>query len=150
MRKSILMLFVSCTMMLALTGCVRAARNTEGFEKVDAVKVDASFEQTWQTTKAALREQGYEIYTRDKRGVFVAFTKMHRAFFVVPRRIKYTVSLTSISESVTELKIETVKQVYGVTLLTYPTWHDRRATDNAAAREIIAAVQAKLAVAASQ
>ncbi|HOS03927.1 MAG TPA: hypothetical protein PKZ01_12660, partial [Candidatus Hydrogenedentes bacterium] len=85
-----------------------------------------------------------DIYTRDKRGTFVAFSGAKRHLFV-PHRTKYSITLQPISADATRLSIETVRQVYGVTLLTYPDWHDRKATDNKIAMDIIEGVKAKLA-----
>ena len=127
-----------------LGGCARAARDTAGFAKSGSATVEAGLEQTWQTVKTVLREQEYELYTRDKRGAFVAYTPMKRRFFQ-PKRVKYTVLLTESSSNATRIDIETINQVYGVTLLTYPDWHDRPARDNAGADAIIQAVQSKIA-----
>ena len=130
---------------LGTTGCARAARDTTGFAVSKAVTVKAPYDQTWQTVKSVLREQGYEIYTRDKRGTFVAYTDMHRFLLMQPRRIKYTVEVRPADGGETSVSVEAVRQVYGVTLLTYPDWHDRKLTDETAANALIEAVQAKVA-----
>ncbi|HOE66253.1 MAG TPA: hypothetical protein PLO62_06980 [Candidatus Hydrogenedentes bacterium] len=126
------------------TGCARAARDTSGFAIVDSAAFDAPAETVWQTTKVVLRDLDLDIYTRDKRGTFVAFSGAKRHLFV-PHRTKYSITLQPISADATRLSIETVRQVYGVTLLTYPDWHDRKATDNKIAMDIIEGVKAKLA-----
>ncbi len=143
-------LCVSSLLLMAtvLIGCARTARNTEGFAINDSATVNAPFMDTWQTAKEVLREKGYDIYTRDKRGVFVAFTRMKRSVLLVPKRTKYTIVLQAASDSSTEVTIESIKQVFGVTLLTYPGWHDRPATDHTAAQQILEAIQAKVAGAA--
>jgi hypothetical protein len=130
---------------LAAVGCARAARSTEGFGITDSATVNVPFEEAWQATKAVLREQKFDIYTRDKRGVFVAFTKMKRELFLVPKRVKYVVSLEKASESSTTVTVEAVRQVFGVTLLTYPGWHDRKLTDHAGSQAILQALEAKVA-----
>ena len=56
---------------LASAGCARTARDTQGFAVADMAVVDAPFQEAWQSAKAVLRERHYDIYTRDKRGVFV-------------------------------------------------------------------------------
>ena len=124
-------------------GCARAARDTTGFVLENTVTVQAPFEETWQSVKSVLREQGFDLYTRDKRGTFVAFTKMKRRY-LQPKRVKYTVELDAVSSEETRIYIETVNQIYGVTLLTYPGWHDRKTSDNAGALAILEAVQSKL------
>ena len=122
---------------------MRDARTTEGFALFDTSTVNAPFQDAWQMTKAVLREREYEIYTRDTRGVFVAYSPMRRNLFLVPQRVKYTVSLDAISDGATEITVESIKQVYGVTLLTYPGWHDRQMTDDGEAKALLEAVEAK-------
>ncbi|GEM_PF-608252 len=120
-----------------VVGCARAARDTTGFAMNDSEVINASFEETWQSTKAVLREMDLEIYTRDKRGRFVAFTGMTRRRVFVPHRVKYTIILEKESAETTKVMIESMRQVYGVTLLTYPDWHDRKTDDNSVALEIL-------------
>jgi hypothetical protein len=130
---------------LGATGCARAARDTTGFAVQKETTVKAPFEQTWQTVKSVLRDQGYNIYTRDKRGSFVAYTDMHRFLLVQPRRIKYTVEVKPVDADQTSISVQAVRQVYGVTLLTYPDWHDRKMKDESAPAKLVEAVQAKIA-----
>ena len=127
----------------ATTGCARAARDTSGFAIHKEANVSASYENTWQIVKSVLREQGYKLYTRDKRGAFTAYTDMHRILFMQPSRIKYTVNLTKVSDSETAVTVEAVRQIYGVTLLTEPNWHDRKLKDETAANALLDAVKAK-------
>lgn len=146
--KSMLLLksfpIASLVVMLSILGCARAARDTTGFAMSDSATVGASFEDAWQAVKAVLRERGLEIYTRDKRGLFVAYSNMRR-HILVPHRTKYTIELSQLSDHETGVNIETLREVYGVTLLTYPNWHARKATDNSEALAILEALQAKLA-----
>ena len=140
-----LLLVVLIAFAAAAGGCARAARSTEGFAMVDSATLNAPFEETWQATKAVLREKDCELYTRDKRGTFVAFTQMHRYLrFLTPKRMKYTITLEEVSSDSTRISIETIQQVYGVTLLTYPDWHDRKTTDNSEALAILDAVKARV------
>ena len=128
----------------ALPGCARAARDTSGFTMEDSITVGKPLADTWQDTKAVLREMEMDIYTRDKRGEFVAFTPMKRQLYVgTPHRTKITISLKQASANSTTVTIQTVAQVYGVTLLTYPDWHDRKAPDNKEAVAIMEALKAK-------
>lgn len=124
-------------------GCARAARDTSGFAMIDKATVSAPLMDTWQAAKAVLREQAMDIYTRDKRGVLVAYAPMRRSL-LVPNRVQFTITMAESSPTSTEITVESVKQVYGVTLLTYPAWHDRKTTDNQQALAILEAVQAKL------
>ena len=123
-------------------GCARAARDTTGFAVTDNTTVNLPFNEAWQQAKAVLREKGYEIYTRDKRGVFVAFSGSSRKLFQY-HRMKLTVSLVAVSDSATQVAVETLRQVYGVTLLTYPGWHDRKTQNHTEAQDILKAIEAK-------
>ena len=125
-------------------GCARTHRDTTGFATVDSTTVNAGFVQTWQVAKSVLREMDYDLYTRDKRGSLVAYSKMKRRFRVAtPHRTRIVVTIEEVSPDRTKVSVETVGQVYGVSPLTYPDWHDRQATDNAAAVAILDAVKAR-------
>jgi hypothetical protein len=106
--------------------------------------VNLPFNEAWQLVKAVLREQDYEIYTRDKRGVFVAFSGSKRNLLQY-HRTKLTIALEAVSDSATQVSVETLRQVYGVTLLTYPGWHDRKTQDHTKAQAILKAIEAKAA-----
>ena len=141
--RTLLCLGLLLVVAVVLGGCARTARDTTGFAITDSVTVDLPKTEAWQVTKAVLREKGFDLYTRDRRGVFVAFSKMRRRFFVAPYRTKYTVALESTSADATSITVETVKQVYGVTLLTYPAWHERKTTDHTHALALLDAIEAK-------
>lgn len=127
-----------------LPGCARAAKDTTGFAMEDSITVAKPLDDAWQDTKSVLREMEMDIYTRDKRGEFVAFTPMKRQLYVgTPHRTKLTIVLTEATANSTTVSIETVAQVYGVTLLTYPDWHDRKAPNNNEAVAIIESLKAK-------
>ncbi|NUM52530.1 MAG: hypothetical protein HUU46_02695 [Candidatus Hydrogenedentes bacterium] len=129
---------------LVLPGCARAAKDTTGFTMEDSITVAKPMDEAWQATKAVLRELEMDIYTRDKRGEFVAFTPMKRQLYVgTPHRTKLTITLTEATANSTTVNIQTVAQVYGVTLLTYPDWHDRKAPHNNEAVAIIESLKAK-------
>ena len=51
-------IFSLLLVVVALTGCARTARNTEGFAITDTATVDAPFMDTWQSVKEVLREKG--------------------------------------------------------------------------------------------
>ncbi len=127
-------------------GCARTARDTTGFALEHTTTVDMPFQDAWQLVKTVLRDQDFEIYTRDKRGIFVAHTKVSRVWRVLqPRRMQYTIELAPVSDNRTRIYIESVRQVYGVTLLTYPGWHDRKTTKDEGALTILSAIQDKAA-----
>ena len=127
------------------SGCARAARDTSGFALQDEMVVNAPFEETWQAVKTVLNDQGYEIYTRDKRGAFVAYTPMKRILWVQPSRTKFTIELARIAPEETAVRVDSIRQIYGVTLLTHPNWHDRKQRDPEASQAIIDAIQSTLA-----
>ncbi len=111
---------------LVVVGC-RSTRGDEGpapGAAVESLTVGAAFKEVWQETRRALLEQKYEVYTRDTRGLFVAYTKVKRTLFLVPHRMRVTVTLESVSTDSTQVSVETVHQKYRVTLLTYPDWRD--------------------------
>lgn len=133
---------------LALSGCASSARDTTGFPISKAATVAAPYEQTWQTVKETLRSlekpDDFEIYTRDKRGVFVAFQNTGRIAFVMPSRVKFTVTIEPAGEEASLVTVETIRQVYGVTLLTYPGWHDRPIKSPEKAQQLLQDIQARI------
>ena len=134
---------------LPLAGCASGARDTAGFAVSQTASVNTPFEQAWQTVKAVLREHEkpghFEVYTRDKRGVFVAFEDTGRQLFLVPSRVQYTVTIEPAGDNASQVTVETIRQVYGVTLLTYPGWHDRPMKDPAKAQGLLGEIQARTA-----
>ncbi len=128
---------------LSALGCASAARDTTGFALNTTGRVAAPLDETWQAFKATLRERELEIYTRDKRGLFVAYRSLADNW-IRQERIQYTIELVP-EGGETEVYIETLRQVYGVTLLTYPDWHDRPTEDEGVAEDLLATVQARIA-----
>ena len=128
-------------------GCVRAPRDTTGFALNHNAVVPASFDTTWQTVKDVLREQELDIYTRDKRGRFVAYTPEKRRL-LQPNRYQYTFQLEEVSANETRIALDTRKQAYGVTLLTYPGWHDRKTEDSPESQALLDAIVARASGAA--
>lgn len=142
-------LWAGVLLLLATTaGCAHAPRDTTGFALNHEVVVEAPFNDTWQATKDVLREQELDIYTRDKRGRFVAYTPEKRRL-LQPNRYQYTVNIEPISELQTRVALDTRKQVYGVTLLTYPGWHDQKTTEAPHTEVLLEAIQARAADAPS-
>lgn len=135
--------------LLAPAGCARAARDTTGFGLEHALTVDAPFDEAWQTVKQVLREQEYDLHTRDKRGRFVAFSRESRGLSPKARRVKHVILLEPLGEDTTRITVESMRQVYGVTLLTHPDWHDRRTDDPAPALALLEAIEAHIASARS-
>lgn len=126
-------------------GCARAARDTTGFALREETVLNAPFEDVWHAVKRVAREQGYEVYTRDKRGTFVIYTPMKRILWTQPRRTKFTIELAQKSPEETAISIESIRQIYGVTLLTHPNWHDRKQSEPAPSQALLEGIQAKLA-----
>lgn len=125
-------------------GCARAKLNTAGFAITDTITVNKPLEETWQDAKAVLREMELDIYTRDKRGEFVAYTPMKRRFYVfTPHRTQLSIQMEELTTNSTTVTIETVDQVYGVTPLTYPDWHDRKTSDNEEALAILESLRTR-------
>ena len=111
---------------LVVVGC-KSTRGDEGatpIVTVDSLMVGAGFEEVWQETRRALLEQGYEVYTRDTRGLFVAYTKVKRRLLLFPHRMQVSVTLERVSTDSTRVSVETIHQKYRVSLLTYPDWRD--------------------------
>lgn len=143
MRLAICSAAVLLVAATSLMGCARSARDTTGFAMVDQATVNAPFEDVWQSLKTLLREREMDIYTRDKRGVFVAYGDEQKNLFIFPERVQYTFTLESASANATQISVETLKQVYGSTPLTYPGWHDRQTSDNSTTLAILEDIQAR-------
>lgn len=126
-----------------LAGCATAARDTTGFSLTHSATVPVSMMDAWQVTKAVLREHDLEIYTRDKRGRFEAYSQSGRRMMSL-QRVRHNIELVEHSPGETTVYIDTVRQVYGVTLTTYPDWHDRMTTDDRQALAILDEIQAKI------
>ena len=112
---------------------------------VDSMTVPLAFEDAWLLTRDVLLQQdGIEIYTRDKRGMFVVYTDMHREKLLVPKRSMLTITLEEESKSATKIAVETVAQRYGVTVLTYPGWReDNKVSEEEVGREIMESIRGK-------
>lgn len=107
------------------SGCATKSDTKAEGAFVDTMVAPVSFERAWAMTRDVLLEKDLEIYTRDKRGLFVVYTGMYRRNIVVPHRTRLTITLTSASETSTRIAVETVHQKYGVSLLTHPEWRDQ-------------------------
>lgn len=138
--------FLCSSILLAATlmplGCAHAPKDTTGFAVKHEIVVAAPFDATWQAVKDILRENELDIYTRDKRGHFVAYTPEKRRY-LQPNRYQYTFDLEALSENETRIALDTRKQRYGVTLLTYPGWHDRKTEDAPESQALLDAIQAR-------
>lgn len=123
-------------------GCARAPRDTSGLAVTDSAVVSASFPETWTATREALRGEDFDIHTRDKRGRFVAYSDVRRDLLIVPHRREFIITLQAESPNSTRVTVQTLRQVYGSTLLTYPDWHNRKTTDNAQALALLDRIEA--------
>ena len=119
-----LCLFMACGLVAAGCASMRGDEGPVPRATVESLTVGAGFEEVWEETRRALLEQKYEVYTRDTRGLFVAYTKVKRRLLLFPHRLQVTVTLESVSRDSTRVSVETIHQKYRVTLLTYPDWRD--------------------------
>jgi len=126
---------------VTLNGCATGKNDTTGFAIQQEVILEQPYADAWQHVKRTLRANEYEIYTRDKRGTFVAYKGGKSLLGVLnsPRE-KYTLNLEPVTNSQTKVSVEAMKQVYGVSLTTYPDWHDRKTTNEERVAELIAAL----------
>lgn len=136
-------MFLAGVLLFTAGGCARAARDTTGFALHHEVTVGQPFDVTWQAVKEVLREQEFDIHTRDKRGTFVAYGKESRTWRINKRREEHVIAVEPVGEEASLVTIDSVRQVYGATVLTYPGWHDRKLSDSSDAQELLAAIQAK-------
>lgn len=141
MSPRILYVLALAVAVTGLNGCATGKNDTTGFAIQQEVVLEQPYADAWQHVKRTLRANEYEIYTRDKRGTFVAYKGGKSLLGVLnsPRE-KYTLNLEPVTSSQTKVSIEAMKQVYGVSLTTYPDWHDRKTTNEARVAELIAAL----------
>lgn len=120
-RRAVLPIFPFFLSLVAL-GCASTDVPTlQQSVYVDALVLDFPYEPTWQAVKSALLDLGYEIRTRDKRGMFEAHSKTKRRL-LVPHRTEVTVRLDRVGEVATRVTVEMVHQRYRVSPLTNPDW----------------------------
>lgn len=129
--------------MVFLIGCAKALKDTSGLAEEKVFTVKAPFDKTWLATRDALKELNFNLYTRDKRGIFVAYEQPKREWLNL-KRVKYEIHLGSVNPEETKIFISAVSQVYGVTLLTEPDWHDRKLTKPSKSEEILNKILEKL------
>lgn len=131
-----------------LSGCATHSKTLDAppVAFVDTMTIPVEYELAWKMTRdALLAQEGVEIYTRDKRGLFVAYTEMHREKILYPKRTMLTFTLESASKTSTKISVETVSQRYGVTPLTYPGWRDEDTVSGGnVGREILESIQAMI------
>ena len=147
MNKLSLKWSVGCfTVALILSSCGCAAvrgRGTQAGEyAIPEITADIEVESKLvrDVVRDVLRESPVEIYTRDKRGRFVAFADMGRAF-LTPRRLRLVIRLKPVSESKTHLTIQTFPEAYTVQLLTNPAWRPAAFGDNSLAKDILDSIK---------
>lgn len=138
-------IFVPTILVFSFIGCATDSPQVQPLSATDSRIVQAPFDAAWQATKAALREQDYILFTRDKRGFFEAYTEERRKL-IFPRRSRLSVTLVSVSSTTTRVTVETVEQKYQVSLLTYPGWHEGKDADSALGLALLDAVEAQIAV----
>lgn len=140
------MVLVAITVMTS--GCATKPKQveTQPVAFVDSMTIPMAFEDAWLLTRDVLLQQdGIEIYTRDKRGMFVVYTDMHREKLIVPKRSMLTITLEEETKTDTKIAVETVAQRYGVTVLTYPGWReDNKVSEEEVGREIMESIRAQV------
>ncbi|MGC8846386.1 MAG: outer membrane protein assembly factor BamC, partial [Candidatus Hydrogenedens sp.] len=100
--------FIILLSIIFFSGCARTLKDTSGFAEEKVITVKAPFDKTWQATKEALRELKLEIYTRDKRGVFVAYDQPKREWMQL-KRVKYEIQLGSVNSEETRIFVSAIK-----------------------------------------
>ncbi len=135
-------IFIILIAVIIFPGCARTLKDTSGFAEEKVCTVNAPLDRVWQATKETLRELKLDIYTRDKRGIFIAYDQPKREWMQL-RRVKYEIQLGAVNSEETRIFISAVKQIYGVTLLTNPDWHDRKITGKTKSEDIINKIMEK-------
>jgi hypothetical protein len=145
LKRTLALFAVLLFLSVAGLGCARAARDTTGYSIENSATVDAPFQETWLAAKEVLRDLDLQLYTRDKRGRFVAYSEMQRQLrLFTPHRTQLTVVLDPVGPDRTQVDVESLHQVYGSTLLTHPDWHARPTEDNDIALAILEGIQAEV------
>ena len=118
-------ILLSVCLLLAVcsAGC-KSTKATVGAPPHLTATVSADVSAAWASARDVMLERGLEIYVRDKRGMFIAYTPTKRELIFFPERTKLTVTLRESSPGETLVAVETIRQHYRVTLLTYPDWRD--------------------------
>jgi hypothetical protein len=128
-------------------GCagLHGRSGAEGVNIIPPVSADveAEFKMVRDLTRDVLRDSPVEIYTRDKRGIYVVFADMRRAF-LTPRRLRLVITIQPLAENRTRVTIETFPEAYTVQLLTSPAWRPAAFGDNSLATEILQSLQKRV------
>lgn len=127
--KSVGILVATIMLTAMVSGCTTGKPQQPDEVYVESMTVPLDFASAWQLTRDVLLEEEVEIYTRDKRGLFVVFTETERRNLITPWRTKLTITLREATPDTTEIAIESVAQRYSVSALTYPGWRDRSYTE---------------------
>ena len=136
---------LTVTAVLASSGCATTSDSQAEATFVESLVAPVPFDKAWLVTRDVLLESNVDIHTRDKRGMFVAYTDMYHRKVVVPHRTKITITLTSITEESTKISVESVHQKYGVTLLTHPEWRDESAIiEDSVSTEILKSIKSRI------
>lgn len=142
LRRMFVRLPSLCVFLVALlfvAGCATSAPDATGFAVVESTVLDGAYVDVWQATKKVLRDEELIVFTRDKRGLFVAYDDLGR-HRLVPRRRQFSVVVEEVSATSSKVTVETLDQEYGVRLLRYPDWHDRKTTESERGKDILEAV----------
>lgn len=116
--------------LVVLGGCAHTSEAVVTEMPMEVSRIlDVPLETAWIATRDALLERDLNIYTRDKRGVYVVYSKERRRL-MLPTRTEYTITLEAASDTTTKVSVSTVHQKYRVTLLTYPDWSSTPVADD--------------------
>lgn len=107
-----------------VSGCRTAPAVAPDVTTTDEIVLEAPYAEAWEATRDTLRALEYTLYTRDKRGLFVAYSKERRHRILIPRRTQFSLVLEPVTPTQTRVTVETLPQRYWVTLLTYPDWRE--------------------------
>lgn len=113
---------------VAAAGCASAPPPPPPEVPVASAVLPYEFTSVWQAAKTTLKDQDYDIYTRDKRGMFVAHTKK-KGTFSIPNRARITVVLERVTTNSTRVTVEAVRERYRMPLLRHPGWKERPGVD---------------------
>lgn len=136
---------IACTLLLAAlgAGCASTPPAQPAEVPLESTVLQAEYEDVWQATRRALQASELDIYTRDKRGMFVAFDEKKR-LFSIPRRARITVIVERVTTSSTRVSIEAVRERYRMPILRHPGWKEEAGGDlTELKRELLASIEAQ-------
>ena len=120
--------FVILAAIVAAAGCASTPPPAPPEVPTESAVLPYEFDSVWQATRDTLKGQNYEIYTRDKRGMFVAHTP-RKGTFSIPNRARITVILERVTAGSTRVTVEAVRERYRMPLFRNPGWKEQPEVD---------------------